>query len=254
MIITYKIQRGIKKDKCDDSALIGSQVVNDEMGDLKMNTTGKVFISDGVGGNAGGDEASLFVMNQLSDLTLGESNEIIRARLLSVNAALIEYAKSISGHESMATTITGLIFENNRVVLAHCGNTRIYALQGSFLKQVTSDQTTYQWLLDKGQDEIAEHCNKSEIRGAFGGGTSKFADTLIVNNIFEKGFPRKILMTSDGIHDVLDIDEIEDIVTDESMISKDKVNRLVSLAVEKGSQDDCTAVLIETGEDIGDKN
>lgn len=92
--------------------------------------------------------------------------------------------------------------------------------------------------------------NKSEIRGAFGGGTSKFADMLIVNNILEKGLPRKILMTSDGIHDVLDIDEMEDIVTDENMISRDKVNRLASLAVEKGSQDDCTVALIETEENM----
>lgn len=57
----------------------------------------------------------------------------------------------------MATTITGLIFENNRVVMAYCGNTGIYALQGSFLKQVASDHTTYQWLLDKGQADIAKH-------------------------------------------------------------------------------------------------
>ncbi|MBD5468835.1 MAG: serine/threonine-protein phosphatase [Lachnospiraceae bacterium] len=248
MIITYKIQKGINKDKCDDSALIGSQVVNNEIGSTVMNGMGRVFICDGVGGNAGGDEASLFVLNQISDIRLEDSKEAIRTKLLSVNDALISYAKTVKGHESMATTLTGLFFEENRVILAHCGNTRIYVIQGSFLKQMTSDQTTYQWLLDTNNHDAAEHCNKSEIRGAFGGGTSKFANTLIVEEVFERGLPGKILMTSDGIHDVVDIDTIEDIVTNDNLVSKDKVQQLISLAVENGSTDDCSAVLIEMSE------
>ena len=56
--------------------------------------------------------------------------------------------------------------------MIHCGNSRIYSLQGNFLKQVTEDQTTYQWLMATGNIEAAEHCNKSEIRGAFGGGAT----------------------------------------------------------------------------------
>lgn len=246
MRVTYKITKGIKKEKCEDSALIHTQVVNGGMGSCEINDVGRFFVSDGVGGNAGGDEASAFVMNQIAGLKLEDQNEKIRSDFLGINDALIEYAKSVQGHELMAATVTGLFFEKDRVVLVHCGNTRIYAIQGNFLKQVTSDQTTYQWLLDTGNEKVAAYCNKSEIRGAFGGGTSKFADTLIVKNVFERGIPGKILMTSDGIHDVLSVDEIEEIVTDNALSSENKVNQLISSALEKGTMDDCTAIFIET--------
>lgn len=244
MIVTYKVQKGIYKEKCDDSALIHSQIVNDTEGVVQLSGETRIFVADGVGGNAGGDEASQFIMNQIKELQFDDSREL-RELLIDANNKLITYANSVVGHELMATTATGIFFYNKEVVLAHCGNTRVYALQGNFLKQITSDQTTYQWLISVGNEETANHCNKSEIRGAFGGGNSKFVDTLVISKIFERGLPKMILLTSDGIHDCIDIDKLEDIITNSELSSKEKVELLISSAVEKGSLDDCTAVLIE---------
>lgn len=244
MIVTYKIQKGVYKEKCDDSALIDSFVINDNSGFVEIEKRTKIMIADGVGGNVGGDEASIFVMNAINNL-LYEDVDDLRTRLLKINDNLVSYASTISGHESMATTLTGIFINDNEYVMVHCGNTRIYSLQGSFLKQITEDQTTYQWLVATGNIEAANQCNKSEIRGAFGGGTTKFSDTLVVKNIFERRTPTKILLTSDGIHDVLNIDEIEDIMASDSYSSLEKINLLIDCAVDKGSEDDCTAVLIE---------
>ena len=204
-----------------------------------------ICVGDGVGGNAGGDEASIFLMQNVSELKIEYSNDQLREKLLNINEMLLEYAKTVPGHENMATTFTALFFEKNGVKIAHCGNTRVYALQGSFLKQITADQTTYQWLVSTGNTDAAESCNKSEIRGAFGGGNSKYADLLVVENVFERGLPPLILLTSDGIHDSLDIDEIEDIVVAEGVSSAEKINKLIDTAVSKGSLDDCTAILVE---------
>jgi protein phosphatase len=172
------------------------------------------------------------------------STDELRMQIILINNALIEYAKSIDGHELMATTLTGLFFSEEKTFIVQCGNTRAYVLQGSFLKQITRDQTTYQWLVATGNIEAAEVCNKSEIRGALGGGNKKFIDTLVVEEVFERGIPKMILLTSDGIHDVLNIDEIEDIVTD-SIQPEEKIGKLIHTAIDKGSEDDCTAVIIE---------
>lgn len=244
MVVTYKVQKGIHKEKCDDSALVGSLVINDDSGSVEIDNETKIMIADGVGGNAGGDEASIYVMNAINNLSSEDIGDL-RTCLLEINTNLVTYASTVPGHELMATTVSGIFFTNNEFVMVHCGNTRIYSLQGSFLKQVTEDQTTYQWLMATGNIEAAEHCNKSEIRGAFGGGTTKFSDTLVVKRIFERGTPTKILVTSDGVHDSLDIDDIEDIVTNDSFSSVEKINKLIDSAVSKGSEDDCTAVLIE---------
>ena len=245
MIVTYKIQKGIHKERCDDSALIGSLVINDNYGSVEIQENTKIMIADGVGGNAGGDQASFFVMNAIKDISFEDSADL-QSSLLLINDNLIKYAITVEGHELMATTVTGIMFYKDECILVHCGNTRIYALQGSFLKQITSDQTTYQWLMATGNDDAAAHCNKSEIRGAFGGGNTKFADSLVIGSVFERGVPSKVLLTSDGVHDTLDIDEIEDILSNDELSSVEKINLLIDSAVVKGSEDDCTAILIET--------
>ena len=245
MKITYNVSKGINKEKCDDCALIGSTVINNESGFVEVEYTNHICIGDGVGGNAGGNEASIFVMQNIANLNLDYSNDQLRANLLNINDMLVIYAKSVSGHANMATTFTGLFFDKNGVKIAHCGNTRVYALQGNFLKQITLDQTLYQWLVSIGNIDAAEGCNRNEIRGAFGGGSSKYVDLLSVDNVFEKGLPPLILLTSDGIHDSLDIDEIEDIVAEAGLSSKEKVNKMIDTAVGKGTQDDCTVILVQ---------
>lgn len=244
MLVAYKVQKGVHKEKCDDSALIDELLVNDDCGFVEIGNKAQIMIADGVGGNAGGDEASRFILKAVKDLSC-DGEDDLRKRLLTINDDLISYAAKIPGRELMATTISGILFDNGKCIMAHCGNTRIYSLQGSFLKQITEDQTTYQWLITTGNVDAADHCNKSEIRGAFGGGTNKFSNILVTKKIFERGIPRKILLTSDGVHDVLEIDEMEDIVADISRTDIEKVNMLVDSAVRKGSEDDCTAILIE---------
>ena len=52
--------------------------------------------------------------------------------------------------------------------LFHVGNTRVYGLQGNYLKQLTEDQTTYQWLLNIGQIEAARSVIRMQITQLFG--------------------------------------------------------------------------------------
>ncbi len=244
MIVTYGVQIGVDKKKCDDAVLIDSRVISNSYGTEKIIGSTKIMIADGVGGNAGGEEASSYVLNAVREINI-DKVDLIKKQLVMINENLIQYGSTIDGNENMATTVTGLLFNDRNNVLVHCGNTRIYAIQGNFLKQITVDQTTYQWLISVGNLEAAENCNKSEIRGAFGGGTTKYVETLVVENIFERGLPTKILMTSDGIHDVLNIDEIEENIANENYSSMEKIKRLIESAVSKGSKDDCTAMLVE---------
>lgn len=246
MRIIYKISKGIHKDNCEDSALVDTEILSVSEGIIENDSVEKICIGDGVGGNVGGNEASFFIMNKIAQMDKVSSIKDLKQKIVNLNDALIEYAKAIAGHELMATTLTGLFFIGERTYLVQCGNTRAYILQGNFLKQITQDHTTYQWLISTGNDKAAEACNKSEIRGALGGGNKKYVDAMEVNEIFERVIPKMILLTSDGIHDFLTVDEIEDILTNDNYSSKEIVKRLVSSAVEKGSTDDCTVLLIYT--------
>lgn len=114
-------------------------------------------------------------------------------------------------------------------------------MQGSYLKQLSVDHTTYNWLLQTGQSEAAKHCNRSEIISCFGGGNPALANNLIVQSLTSE-LPETILITSDGIHDYMDIDTIEDSLSSES--DEMSILNLMRLAESSGSKDDKSIIII----------
>lgn len=189
MKVSMITRRGIGSEASQDRVLIGGHVLCDEEFFGEFDKPCAVGIADGVGGNAGGDVAAEFVCRGLSSLSVFTPQEAFR-----VNSELLEYAGAIPGMENMASTFSG-IFPGGK--LFHIGNTRICAVQGGYLKQLTVDMTTRNYLASLGRSEEAEHCNSSEITACFGGGRESFYAPVI----FEIPLTGALLMTSDGVHD-----------------------------------------------------
>lgn len=243
MIITAGVRIGTDKPACDDIAIINDVLVNDDHHQSEVTSLQVVGITDGVGGNAGGKEASLFVAEALSKMTFAEDEDGIRTQLNQLNRDLLEYAVTVPGKRHMATTLTAIITGMDKLFLVHVGNTRMYVAQGSYLKQLTTDQTTYQWLLSNGQIEEAEHCNKNEISACIGGGTERLLQQLEVRRVFEDCLPSVLILTSDGIHEYVDIDRLEDLV-----FSGEPDSEIIQTAMDEaeanGSADDKTLIII----------
>ena len=119
----------------------------------------------------------------------------------------------------------------------------MYGLQGSYLKQFTKDQTTYQWLLDRGQIEEADICNKNEITYCLGGGNLKYATGICVNEYSLLNQCKRILLSSDGIHEYVSTDELEDFILGD--INKETMQKIADKARDNGSEDDKTIVVID---------
>lgn len=244
MKVSVVVAKGKDKKACEDSALLGKSVIYDSEIQLELNVPTVICVADGVGGNLGGELASRFLLEKLSECNTIEYNEeSIQALLCDMNAELLSYAACTEDKKQMATTLTGLIFNETDLFYAQSGNSRLYIMQGNYLKQVTKDQTTYQWLKDCGNDEAAESCNKNEIRGCFGGGDSAYVASLVVKRIENGVNATTFLLTSDGIHEFVDIDTMESLLT-KGADDLEIVKKLVSLAIENGSRDDMTAVII----------
>ena len=246
--VAYCIEHGIHKTECEDSALICDIVINDACGEIELHTPGIICLCDGVGGNAGGKEASLYITDFLSHQPIPESVENLRNLFYEANKSLLQRADMTVDHKLMATTCTGIVFSEMGAFLAHVGNTRLYSSRGSFLQQITKDQTTYQWLLDKGDEETASFCNRSEIRGALGGGREDLAKQIMVEQVFNRRVPNLMLLTTDGVHDTLSQDEIEDTISG-SNTSLEKAKLLCKKAAEQGSEDDRSAIVISSEPD-----
>ena len=140
----------------------------------------------------------------------------------------------------MATTLTGLCVKDGVMKLFHIGNTRIYAMQGHYLKQLTSDHTVYNWLKSLGRLEEAEACNKNEITSCFGGGDEKLLQKLQIQSV---SAVKTLLITSDGIHEYVSIDDLENILNSD-IPNEEKCTAMQEAAQNAGSTDDMTAVLI----------
>ena len=248
MIITAGVRIGVGKPACDDIAIINDVVVNDDYYQSEISNLGVVGITDGVGGNAGGKEASLFVAEILSNMTFVEDEGGIRTQLIQMNRDLLQYALTVPGKQHMATTLTAIVTGGDKRFLVHVGNTRMYVARGSYLKQLTTDQTTYQWLLSHGQVEEAAHCNKNEISACMGGGTESLLQQLEVNRVFEDGLPRVFILTSDGIHEYVDIDRLEELI-----FSGEPDAEIIKMAMDEaeanGSTDDKTLVIIRANDE-----
>lgn len=246
--ITYKVQTGKNKSICEDSLYDGYEVVSDKKGSVCVETPIKMCVADGVGGNAGGEKASKYVLQRVQEIECFDSIENLRSELVRINVELLTYARESEKLDDMATTFTGIFINEEKVYLAHCGNTRLYVMKGNYLKQITEDHSTYQWLISSGNQSAAESCNKSEILSAFGGGKSSYLDKLYVTEVFERGIPNRMVLTTDGIHDYVSEDEMEDIIS--AFQAEEVVEKLVAASVEHGSSDDCTVAIIEKVEDV----
>lgn len=238
-------QIGVGKNVCDDSVLVNDVILNNDSAELCDGEIKIICVADGVGGNSGGKDASQFVLNQLASIS--DINDIadLKAKLLFINDELINYAKNEAEKKQMATTLTGITKCDDKLILFHIGNTRLYAMQGAYLKQISKDHTTYQHLMMRGYYEEAEACNKNEIMYCFGGGNDSFAAGLTVSEIYDGEIPKTLILTSDGIHDYVDIDDIEEIIAkedDDAIIA----NKLIGRAREEGSTDDASIVLIRS--------
>ena len=235
------MEHGVNKTCSEDTMVANGQICKD--GYFSFKASGNcVAVADGVGGNAGGQEASEFVANMFKNGVVGDAKETA----LRINEELISYAKTILGKEQMATTLTALLFNDDKpTCVLHVGNTRLSAIQGEYLKQITRDHTTVEFLRSRGDFEAADNAIQSEITSCFGAGIAATISRLQVYEI-DKNYAGFVI-SSDGLHDYLDEEAIEEFVSS-GMFSEDDFKRLVQQARDNGSEDDISVIVVKLWE------
>lgn len=239
--MVYAVTRaGTHHEKSEDTVLVGEILLSDEEDILPVPKNGFICVADGVGGNCGGAFASNFLLKNILSLPSPDDEKDLKKYLIKINDLLILEGTAYPKFSSMATTLTGVFLAKDIRLLMHIGNTRAYIKQGKYLKQITQDHTVYNWLKKAGRADEAEACNKNEITNCFGGGNSVLLSKLYVSEIGEFS---QMVLTSDGIHEYVDIDLMEDILNDD-LSGAEKCNRIVDAAIAAGSDDDMTVILI----------
>ena len=246
--VSYCLQHGKNKKECEDSALIGHHVINENVGTVELETPCWICLCDGVGGYAGGQEASLFVARELSAADVPHSVTDIKALFTEINNRLNERAQSTADHKRMSTTATALFISDDSFYMAHVGNTRLYTGNDTSISQLSVDQTVYQWFMDHGLKVFANERNRDVIYGGMGGGRQKGLRPLVVKQLSESLISSTFFLTSDGVHESLSKDEMKEILNSNTSLL-DKAKKFCSTALDHGSVDDRSVIIICTEED-----
>jgi len=237
-------QKGIHKEENEDRVIIGKTILTNGIFQC-VNYMGVLAIADGVGGNNAGAQASHFVANRI-----GELNEYSKESFEVINRDLIIKSNNSEHLNKMATTLSGIYYDGISAIYFHIGNTRIYALQcGGYLKQITEDDTTINYLIITGKllpEDEDSFVDKNEIIACFGAGNENSFNIKIANILEIQTF----LITSDGVHEYVSIDELEEIIQSDEDYS-DVCKKIAEKAVLNGSHDDISVLIayIENNEE-----
>ncbi len=227
----------------EDRILINDVIVSEGYYEIESDDCIRVCIADGVGGNNGGAVASSFVCEHIKTLDC-----INRSELIHINELLINNSIENTNWNKMATTLSGIFENGDEISSFHVGNTRIYVFQGNYLKQTTDDHTTVNWLLKTGKitkkdAEIYE--KRNEITACFGGGNGALINLLELEDKNTSLMnSKKIILTSDGIHEYVSIDELESILLSSETDNQTACKVIIDRAVSNGSIDDKSIVII----------
>lgn len=211
------------------------------------------LVADGMGGHKAGDYASRFVVEHLTAwLRDAEDTRIVpllREGISTVNRML--YRESMEKPElaGMGTTLVAAVADETTMYVANIGDSRLYQM-GRQLKQVTRDHSYVEELvslgrLDRGSSDYRKQ--KNIITRAVGAEEKLEIDFFEVS--LEPG--NYILMCSDGLSNMLESAEIEEIICSDLDL-QEKTEKLITVANDNGGKDNIAVILIDPqiGEEV----
>lgn len=208
------------------------------------------LVADGMGGHKGGAAASLMAVWCIKKRLMADYRphmatqalaELMKQSFAQANAAIFERSLQDETLSGMGTTATLAAVRSDQAVIAHVGDSRAYLIGEGIARQITTDHTLVQDLLNKGEitaDEAKTHPQKHIIMQALG--TEKKIDTDIYH--LSCG-GQIILLCSDGLTNMVsDADIARTMNTAQSL--KDGADKLIGMANSAGGQDNITVVAI----------
>ncbi|NBD33868.1 MAG: Stp1/IreP family PP2C-type Ser/Thr phosphatase [Cyanobacteria bacterium] len=220
---------------------------------LYYDPRGRFFIvADGMGGHAGGQEASKIATQAISDYLEQHWDSDLNSEVLLHQAVEEANEKIIADQEAhperaeMGTTVVAVIFRKNQSWCVHVGDSRLYLWRDNELSQLTEDHTWVAWALKSGTISPAEaevHPWRHVLSQCLGRRELYSIDVDILN--IQAG--DRLLLCSDGLTGEVPEGEITQYLKEAETCDK-AVTQLIETAKENGGSDNITVIVIEEGE------
>ncbi|MGB3637329.1 MAG: Stp1/IreP family PP2C-type Ser/Thr phosphatase [Rivularia sp. (in: cyanobacteria)] len=212
---------------------------------------GRFFIvADGMGGHAGGEEASRIASLEIQKYLLSNwdgsksSDELLQSALWQANEAILQDQQEHSERADMGTTVVAVVFRpGESPYVAHIGDSRLYRWRSSLLELITEDHTWVARALKMGDINIEEarnHPFRHVLSRCLGRDDLNKVD---VQPLDVKSGDRLVLC-SDGLTEELADEKIAYYLQENTVLEKTALS-LIEGAKEQGGHDNITVVIVE---------
>ena len=215
-----------------------------------------MIVADGMGGVAGGEEASAMAVRSVESFVLdaikwflhrdgSEQNVLVselKQALERADRSVVEQAEADPKLYGMGTTLTMAYSVGTDLFVAHAGDSRAYLIRRGKLERITSDHTLVQTLVDCGvisPEDAREHPRRHIVTNVLGG-PSRGVDVEIKRREIIDG--DLLLLCTDGLTEALDEPEIERLLG-RSLDPEASAHELVDAALNRDAKDNVTVVL-----------
>lgn len=175
---------------------VGGRANNEDSYLSKKISNGYLFIvADGLGGHDDGEMASYSAVNSIKEYLVNNEVGSVSEAICFANEKVVEMQAKHSS--KMKTTIALAYVTESKVVIAHVGDSRIYAFKNGRIVHQTVDHSASQLAVSVGEirpEDIRNHEDRNVLLRALGAGDNvKVEITELVNNDFDA-----LLLCSDG--------------------------------------------------------
>jgi len=247
---------GIKRDHNEDC--VGTDI-----------QAGLAVLADGMGGHNAGEVASSMAVDLIIrllkdglkrfpegelDEETGFSKEAVLARnsTVTANNVIIETAQAKPECAGMGTTVVVAVFYDDRVAVAHVGDSRMYLLREEYLSHVTEDHSLIQEQVRRGL-LTAEDARNSAIKNLVTRalGVEKDVEADVVEDIARVG--DIYMMCSDGLTDVVPDEAIRLTMLEHGNNLQASAQALIDLANDAGGPDNISVIMIRVKASVSRK-
>ena len=212
---------------------------------------GIFFVVDGVGGSAAGEVAAGIateVLRSRLERRTGTSEERVREAITLANREILRQAEAAPEYEGMACVLTVVLVEDDKVTVGHVGDSRLYEVRRSSIRQVTRDHSPVGVMEAEGRLSEAEamrHPRRSEVYRDVGSAPHAPDDPEFIETSELVLEPQAaLLLCTDGLSDQVSSRAILQIVRAGANDPDSAARRLIDAANEAGGKDNVTVVLV----------
>ncbi len=175
-------------------------------------------VADGMGGHKAGEVASSIAIEYIKDKfsglsTIGNKENAIswiRQTVREINENIFKYTSEHIESKGMGTTLVVSVFTKDYLLFGNIGDSSGFVFKDNKLFKVTKDHTLVNLLISTGELSVEDakfHPKKNVLMKALGAVNPAEVDIFDVETDVDG-----ILLSSDGLTNMLNIDQIENVL------------------------------------------